>query len=88
MGFLLKVVIFAVAVYGIWATANRWYRLLGGGRPKPPAQTPAAGEREAAAVPPRPRGPVIEETRLCVACGSYVAADAAKCGRTDCPQPA
>jgi hypothetical protein len=88
MGFLLKIVVFAVAVYGIWVVANRWYRLLGGGRPKPPARAPAAERRETAAAPPRSRGPVVEETRLCSACGSYVSAGAAKCGRTDCPQPA
>jgi hypothetical protein len=86
MGFLLKIVIFAIAVYGIWAVASRWYRLLGGGRVKPPA--PAPERRETAAAPPKPRRPVVEETRLCAACGSYVSAGAAKCGRADCPQPA
>ena len=86
MGFLLKIVIFAIAVYGIWAMARRWYRLLGGGRPKPPA--PAPERRETAAAPPKPRRAVVEETRLCAACGSYVSAGAAKCGRADCPQPA
>jgi hypothetical protein len=86
MGFLLKIVIFAIAVYGIWATASRWYRLLGGNQARPPA--PAPERRETAAAPPKPRRPVVEETRLCAACGSYVAAGAAKCGRSDCPQPA
>jgi hypothetical protein len=86
MGFLLKIVIFAIVVYGIWATANRWYRLLGGDRSKPPAPTP--DRRETAAAPPGPRRPVVEETRLCAACGSYVSTGAAKCGRPDCPQPA
>jgi len=86
MGFLLKIVIFAIAVYGIWATASRWYRLLGGGRAKPPA--PAPDRREAAAPPAKPRRPVVEDTQLCAACGSYVSAGAAKCGRPDCPQPA
>ena len=86
MGFLLKIVIFAIAVYGIWATASRWYRLLGGGKNKPPAPVPE--RRETAAAPPKPRRPVVEETRLCAACGSYVSAGAAKCGRPDCPLPA
>jgi hypothetical protein len=90
MGFLLKIVIFAVAVYGIWATASRWYRLLGGGRAKPPPPSPAPvpEQRETAAAPSKPRRPVVEETRLCAACGSYVSTGAAKCGRPDCPQPA
>ena len=86
MGFLLKIVVFAVVVYGIWATARRWYRLLGGGQAKPPA--PTQERRETAAAPPEPRRPVVEETRLCAACASYVSAGAAKCGRPDCPQPA
>ena len=86
MGFLLKLVVFAIAIYGIWAVASRWYRLLGGGQAKPPA--PAPDRRETAAAPPTPRRPVVEETRLCAACGSYVSSGAAKCGRPDCPQPA
>ena len=88
MGFLLKIVIFAIAVYGIWATARRFYRLFGGGggAARPPA--PAPDRRETAAPPPRAGGPVVEETRLCAACGSYVSAGAARCGRPDCPQPA
>jgi len=84
MGFLLKIVVFAIVVYGIWATANRWYRFLGGGQPKPPAPD----RRETPAPPPKPRGPVVEDTRLCAACGSYVSAGTAKCARPDCPQPA
>ena len=86
MGFLLKIVIFAVAVYGIWATASRWYRALGGGRTKPLASAP--DRRETAAAPSRPRRSEVEDTRLCGACGSYVATGTAKCGRPDCPQPA
>jgi hypothetical protein len=86
MGFLLKIVIFGIAVYGIWATASRWYRLLGGDRNRSPQ--PAPDRRETAAAPPNVRRPVVEDTRLCAACGSYVSAGTAKCGRADCPQPA
>jgi hypothetical protein len=86
MGFLLKIVIFAIAVYGIWATASRWYRLLGGGQAKAPS--PAPERRETAAEPSNRRRPVVEETRLCAACGSYVSAGVTKCARPDCPQPA
>jgi hypothetical protein len=84
MGFLLKIVIFAIAAYGIWATARRWYGWLSG-QPKPPVRAP---ERRAPPPPPSARRPVVEDTRLCAACGAYVSASAAKCGRTDCPQPA
>jgi hypothetical protein len=87
MGFLSKILAFAVLAYAIWAMASRIYRSLGGGgQPKPPA--PAPDRRETAAAPPKPRRPVVEETRLCAACGSYVSAGAVKCGRPDCPQPA
>ncbi|MCW5737685.1 MAG: hypothetical protein KIS73_26425 [Enhydrobacter sp.] len=88
MGFLLKIVIFAVAVYGIWATARRFYRLFGGsdGASRRPAPTPE--RRETAVPPPRAGGAVVEDTRLCAVCGSYVAAGAARCGRSDCPQAA
>jgi len=78
MGFLLKIVVFAVVVYGIWTTARRWLGLFGG-LSKPPEPP----RREAA---PPPRRVVVEDTRLCTVCGAYVAANAAKCGRSDCPQ--
>ena len=85
MGLLFKIVVFAIAAYGIWATARRWLGLFGG---QGPARAPAPERREAAPPPPKPRAPVVEDTRLCTACGSYVSASAAKCGRPDCPQPA
>ena len=78
MGFLLKIAIFAVVAYGAWTTARRWLGLFGG-PPKPPAPPP----REAA---PQPRRVVVEDTRLCTVCGAYVAANALKCDRADCPQ--
>ena len=77
MGFLLKILIFAVVVYGAWTTARRWLGLFGG----PPAAP--APRRDA----PQPRRAVVEDTRLCAVCGAYVSASAAKCGRPDCPQP-
>ena len=81
MGFLLKIAVFAVVVYGAWTTARRWLGLFGGlSKPPEPSQPP---QREAAAPP---RRVVVEDTRLCTVCGAYVAANAAKCGRADCPQ--
>jgi hypothetical protein len=77
MGFLLKIAVFAVVVYGVWSAARRWLGLFGG-----PPQAPAP-RREA---PPQPRRAVVEDTRLCTVCGAYVSASAAKCGRPDCPQ--
>jgi len=80
MGFLLKIVIFAVAAYGIWTTANRWFNFLGGNRPSvPPAPPPPP---QAA----RTKTRVVEDTRPCPACGAYVTAGTGKCDRSDCPQ--
>jgi len=78
MGLLFKIAVFAVGLYLAWVTARRWLGLFGG-LSKPPAPP----QREAA---PQPRRVVVEETRLCTVCGAYVAANAAKCGRADCPQ--
>ena len=79
MGFLLKIAIFAVVAYGAWTTARRWFGLFGGlsKPPEPPPRAPG----------PQPRRAVVEDTRLCTVCGAYVAANAANCGRSDCPQP-
>jgi hypothetical protein len=79
MGFLLKIAIFAVVAYGAWTTARRWFGLFGGlsKPPEPPPRAPG----------PQPRRVVVEDTRLCTVCGAYVAANAPKCGRSDCPQP-
>ena len=84
MGFLLKIVIFAVAAYGIWKTAQRLFHLFGGGQ-KPPA--PQRNPPPQNPPQPEPRRVVVEDTRLCTACGAYVSASAAKCSRPDCPQP-
>ena len=82
MGFLLKIAILAVVVYGAWTTVRRWYGILGGGPPKAPP--PARRETP----PQASRQPVVEETRLCPICAAYVSVPGAKCGRPDCPQPA
>jgi hypothetical protein len=83
MGFLLKIVIFAVAAYGIWTTANRWFNFLGGNRrsvppvPKPPSTPPQAA---------RAKTSTVEDTHPCPVCKAYVTAGTARCGRSDCPQ--
>jgi hypothetical protein len=84
MGFLLKIAALAMFAFVVWKTAKRWMGLFGLGQ-KPPEPPPPARQE-----PPRPPPPrvVVEDTRLCTACGSYVATSAAKCGRPDCPQAA
>ena len=80
MGFLLKIAALAMFAYVVWTTARRWLGLFGGGPKAPPAR------REPPPAAPQPRRVVVEDTRLCPACGAYVSANAAKCARPDCPQ--
>jgi hypothetical protein len=63
----------------VWTTARRWLGLFGGLPKAPPPAQPGPA--------PQPRRVVVEDTRLCTACGAYVPANSAKCGRSDCPQP-
>jgi hypothetical protein len=88
MGFLLKIVIFAVAAYGIWTTANRWFNFLGGNRtpaPRPPNPSPTPPPTSTQA--PREKTRIVEDTHPCPVCGAYVTTGMAKCSRSDCPQP-
>jgi len=85
MGFLLKIVIFAVVVYGAWTTARRWIGLFSGRKPTN-APPPAARDPSPGPAPGPSRRVVVEDTRLCTGCGTYVAANAARCDRPDCPQ--
>jgi hypothetical protein len=86
MGFLLKILIFATAAYGVWSMFRTWRRGLGAppvARDKPPPQTAA----DPARTPVGGRRPVVEDTEACRTCGSFVSAGATRCGRTDCPLP-
>ncbi|MBS0548147.1 MAG: hypothetical protein JSR24_10365 [Proteobacteria bacterium] len=91
MGFILKIVIFAVAAYGIWTTANRWFNILGGNRrtpaPPPPQNPPQSANRpQGPRENPVPRPRIVEDTHPCPGCGTYIAVGQAKCGRPECPQ--
>jgi hypothetical protein len=79
MKYLLNLAIFAFVAWGIWKTANRWFDRLGGKRPPAPPQTP----RDTPTGRPR----VVEDTRQCPVCGTFIAVGAPKCERSDCPQP-
>jgi hypothetical protein len=85
MGFLFKIAALAMFAFVVWKTAKYWMGLLGIGQ-KPPA--PPVPPRQEQPPQPQPRRVVVEDTRMCTACGSYVSTDAAKCGRSDCPQAA
>jgi hypothetical protein len=84
MGFLIKILIFAVAAYGVWSIFNTWRRGLGAppvARKKPPEQATVDPGRATVGT----RKPVIEDTEACRICGAFVSAGATRCGRTDCP---
>ena len=88
MGFLLKIILFGVAVYGLWKTFHRWKGLfdtfVGRSPPSRQAPPPAPPPPQAPANPPpaaaegRRIGPV-EDVVQCDKCGSYVSARLAKC---------
>ena len=86
MGFLLKIILFGVAVYAAWKTFHRWKgmwdRFVGNAdqparpAPPPPAAEPVASRRTVA----------IQDTIQCAGCGAYIPAEAEKCGQCGRPQ--
>jgi len=100
MGFLLKIILFGVAVYAAWKTLSRWkglYDRFVGTPPQGSQQQPSSRPTNPSAPQGAPQGPhpstrpapaAISDASACVRCGTYVAAGATKCERPDCPQPA
>jgi len=70
---LPKLVLLILVGLGVWF-GTRWMQ---------GAATKIVRRREAAP----PRQPAIQDLVACRVCGAYVAADAAGCGKPDCPQP-
>jgi hypothetical protein len=93
MGFLLKIILFGVAIYAVWKTFARWKgvydRFVGNpqepARPTPPPGPAPAAPRPSTAAPVSARKVVIEETVQCAGCGAYISAGAEKCGH--CGRP-
>ncbi len=86
MGFLLKIALLGIALYGIWRTFSRWKGLYDRfvGRPETPPAPPPAPQPP----PVPPSQPVlVEDTRLCPVCNAYVSVSETACGRAGCPQP-
>jgi hypothetical protein len=87
MGFLLKIILFGVAVYALWKTVARWKgmydRFVGrteqSARPAPPPSPKA---------PMGARKVVIEDTVQCAGCGAYISSQADKCGNCGRPRGA
>jgi hypothetical protein len=95
MGFLLKIILFGVAVYAVWKTFARWKglydRFVGKpeepARPAPPPQQPPAAPRPSADPQVGARKVVVEDTVQCAGCGAYLSTGAEKCSHCGRPQP-
>lgn len=99
MGFLLKIILFGVALYGLWKTFRYWKGLFDRftGKPEVPPQRPPAPPPSASAPPPaNPASPssapavrkvVIEDTVQCAGCGAYISTAAEKCDHCGRPRP-
>jgi hypothetical protein len=88
MGFLLKIIVFGVAIYAAWRTVMHWKgvfdRVTGKPQPQPrvrPAPTPAEQPT------PQRQAKVIDASGTCRVCGAYLSSAATRCGRSDCPLP-
>ena len=88
MGFLLKIILFGVAVYAAWKTFHRWKGLWDKfvGKPDEPAR-PAPPPPPPPAEPLATRKVAIQETTQCAGCGAYNPAGAEKCGQCGRPSP-
>ncbi|TAJ85592.1 MAG: hypothetical protein EPO41_26655 [Reyranella sp.] len=87
MGFLLKILLFGVAIYGAYRTFRHWKGLFDRftGNAVPPQHPPTPAPPPARPEPP-PAAPVrkpvvIEDTVQCAACGAYIPTTAEKCGQ-------
>jgi hypothetical protein len=94
MGFLLKILLFGVAIYGAYRTFRHWKglfdRFTGNAdlpqRPPPPPP-PAARPEPAPPAAPLRRPAVIEDTVQCAGCGAYISTSAEKCSQCGRPRP-
>jgi hypothetical protein len=90
MGFLLKIALFGLALYGVYRSFRYWKglfdRFTGNDLPqRPPPPAPASAEPPPAA--PARKPVVIEDTVQCAGCGAYIPATAEKCGQCGRPRP-
>lgn len=89
MGFLLKIALFGLALYGVYRTFRYWKglfdRFTGNDLPPPPPPAPVRPDPPAAA--PARKPVVIEDTVQCAGCGAYISATAEKCGQCGRPRP-
>jgi hypothetical protein len=77
-----------VAVVAIIWFGFRWFERWERERRQGPGSTAQLGRNRSSAQPPeRDRERAAEEMTACPICGTYVAAGARSCGRTNCPFP-
>jgi hypothetical protein len=86
MGFLLKIIVFGVAIYATWRVVARWLGVFDRltGKPQPRVR-PAPAPNEPG--PPPRQAKVIDASATCRVCGAYLSSAATRCGRSDCPVP-
>lgn len=90
MGFLLKIALFGVALYGVYRSFRYWKGLLDRftGNDERLQQPPPPARSEPPPAPPPPRKPVvIEDTVQCAHCGAYILSTAEKCGQCGRQRP-
>jgi hypothetical protein len=91
MGFLLKIVLFGVAIYAAWRTLAHWKGVFDRvtGKSPPPQVRPAPAPADQAPAQRQAQGQakVIDASATCRVCGAYLSSAATKCGRPDCPLP-
>ncbi|WP_422002843.1 hypothetical protein [Reyranella sp.] len=91
MGFLLKIVLFGVAVYAAWKTFSRWKglwdRFVGGPTAAPPPVPPSAPQAPPAPAPMASRRATVEDAVQCAGCGAYAAASVPFCSQCGRPLP-
>lgn len=91
MGFLLKIALFGLALYGVWKTIRHWKGLFDRFTGPPPAAPPVRREPPPSPAAPTqssqaPRKVVVEDTVQCTGCGAYISTAAEKCGHCGRPR--
>jgi ribosomal protein L40E len=91
MGFLLKIILFGVAVYAVWKTFARWKglfdRFVGNPPVEPPRPAPPPPSPPQAAPAAPPSQARLIDTLQCAGCGAYISTDAEKCSHCGRPRP-
>lgn len=90
MGFLLKIALFGLALYGVYRSFRYWKGLFdrftgNADLPQRPPPPPVRPESPPAA--PLRKPVIVEDTVQCAGCGAYNPATAEKCSQCGRPRP-